>query len=131
MQIKSFIICEDIRREVGNKSSLMGILGDSLSFEGLGSNEWPKIINLSAFIQISLEDVIPSDFSLKITLEGEEVAHIKSDIEVAEGTRYLNLPITMYGFPLKSKGMLVFDLKLQRQGVILLESVNNLAISVR
>lgn len=131
MQIKSFIICEDIRREIGNKSSLMGVLGDSLIFEGVGSSEWPKLTNLAAFIQISLEDVVPSCFSVKITLEGEEVANIKSNIEVAEGTRYLNIPITMYGFPLKSAGTLVFDLKLERQGGLLLEAINTLEIRVK
>ena len=131
MKIKSFIICEDIRRELGNKSSLMGVLSDSLNFEGANANEWPKVINLAAFVQISLEDVIPSDFSIRVTLEGEEIANLKSDLEIKKDTQYLNLPITMYAFPLKSKGMLIFDLKLQRQGDILLEATNTLEVKVK
>ena len=131
MEIKAFLLCEDIRREVGNKCSLMGLLNEGLNYDGPEADVWPKSTNIAAFIRLSVgEDDSPvSDFSLVVTLDGDEVASIKSEFSVPKGTKTLNLPVTMYGFPLASAGLLTFNFKLLHQEHVLIEAETTLKIS--
>lgn len=58
MRIDSFIVCEDIRNEVGGKQSLMGVFGDSIVLEvpPAAQDQWPKALRLGIFIQMTLEE---------------------------------------------------------------------------
>ena len=59
MKLKDFIICDDIRTEIGNKFSLMGIYNDALNFtvpENL-ADSWPKMVHLGFFIRLGLQNL--------------------------------------------------------------------------
>lgn len=77
MKVLNFIICDDIRTEFGNKSSLMGIYNDSINFNITPDqkNQWPKAIRLGVYAQIKFEeDEKDSDvqsFSIEITQDGK------------------------------------------------------------
>lgn len=57
MIVDCFIVCDDIRSELGNKYSLMGIYLDSVVFQRLkGSTEvWPKALKLGFYIRLVKE----------------------------------------------------------------------------
>ena len=57
MKLKDFIICDDIRTEINNKLSLMGIYNDALNFSVPEKlvDKWPKVIHLGFFIRFDLE----------------------------------------------------------------------------
>ena len=58
MKLIDFIICDDIRTELGNKFSLMGIYEDAINFN-VSANEsgkWPKVIRIGFFIRIKTEN---------------------------------------------------------------------------
>ncbi|MBU0462101.1 MAG: hypothetical protein KKD21_00675 [Proteobacteria bacterium] len=77
MKVSNFIICDDIRIEMGNKHSLMGVYSDSINFHSVLNQkaQWPKIKSLAVFAQIEFEreEKISNihQFSIEIDYEGE------------------------------------------------------------
>jgi hypothetical protein len=54
MKIDLLILCDDIRQEAGNKSSLMGIYDDEIQFASIpGQPSWPKGMRLAFYIKFS------------------------------------------------------------------------------
>lgn len=71
MRIDSFIICEDIRNEIGGKQSLMGVFGDSIILEvpPVAKDQWPKALRLGIFVQLGLEENDQSINNLAFKIE--------------------------------------------------------------
>ena len=69
MKISNFIICDDIRYEIGNKMSLMGLYDSSIEFNVPSShNAWPQALKLGFFIKISKDSTeeTPVSFIIKM-----------------------------------------------------------------
>ena len=60
MTIINFILCDDIRSEVGNKKSLMGVYTKELLFTTTNKKDsiWPKNLNLAIMVTFSLSSAI-------------------------------------------------------------------------
>jgi len=58
MKLIDFIICDDIRIELGNKHSLMGIYEDAINFNVSAREigKWPKAMRIAFFIRIKVEN---------------------------------------------------------------------------
>ncbi|OJF76817.1 MAG: hypothetical protein BKP49_04420 [Treponema sp. CETP13] len=58
MNVESFLLCDDIRNEIGGKKSLMGVYGDNIIFEvpENAADRWPKALRLGIFIKLSMDD---------------------------------------------------------------------------
>jgi len=58
MRIGSFLLCDDIRNEVGGKPSLMGVFGEAIVLEvpAQARDQWPKALRLGIFVQMTLDD---------------------------------------------------------------------------
>ena len=58
MKLLDFIICDDIRNELGNKHSLMGIYDDSIEFQVTPDNQntWPKLLRIGIYAKVKTED---------------------------------------------------------------------------
>lgn len=58
MKVMNFIICDDIRTEVGNKHSLMGIYEDTINFNVSAKEfgKWPKTMRIGFFLKIRVEN---------------------------------------------------------------------------
>ncbi|MBU2630016.1 MAG: hypothetical protein KKE61_15470, partial [Proteobacteria bacterium] len=86
MKISNFIICDDIRMELGNKMSLMGIYPDTINFNSTinQQNKWPKSKSLALYAQIKLEgeerlsDI--SAFKIEIDYDGEIIQIAKNEL---------------------------------------------------
>ena len=59
MKLKDFIICDDIRTEINNKFSLIGVYNDALNFSAPKESidKWPKVVHLGFFIRFDLESI--------------------------------------------------------------------------
>ena len=59
MKIINFLVCEDIRTEVGNKHSLMGVYGDTIEFRvtPMNKDKWPKRVRLGFFVSMKFQKV--------------------------------------------------------------------------
>ena len=74
MKIHNFLVCDDIRNEIGNKHSLMGVYDDRIIFNVAPDKKdtWPKQMRLGFFTKIGLEDVEPNTFVFKIKYNDRE-----------------------------------------------------------
>lgn len=73
MNVESFLLCDDIRNEVGGKKSLMGVYGDTIAFEvpENAADKWPKALRLGIFIKLSLKDDAIDYDQITFTLHSE------------------------------------------------------------
>jgi hypothetical protein len=57
MKITNSIICEDIRYEMGNKVSLIGVRDSDISFRKTEKGEpiWPKFIKIGLYLNLSFK----------------------------------------------------------------------------
>lgn len=58
MKLINFIICDDIRQELGNKLSLMGVYSDSINFQSVAEKDgqWPKTKRIGIYVLIETEE---------------------------------------------------------------------------
>lgn len=58
MKLLNFIVCDDIRKELGNKHSLMGIYDESIEFQVTPDkqNTWPKSLRVGIYAKVKTED---------------------------------------------------------------------------
>jgi hypothetical protein len=58
MKLINFIICDDIRQEVGNKLSLMGVYSDSINFQSVADKDgqWPRTKRIGLYVLIETEE---------------------------------------------------------------------------
>ena len=60
MKLLNFIICDDIRNELGNKHSLMGVYDDSIEFQVTPDNQntWPKSLKVGIYAKVKTEEYV-------------------------------------------------------------------------
>jgi hypothetical protein len=58
MKVVDFLICDDIRTEIGNKHSIIGLYDDAITFNVsiAEKGKWPKIIKLGIFIKARFDN---------------------------------------------------------------------------
>lgn len=128
MNLISFIVCDDIRHEFGNKISIMGIYDDSIEFlvkPGF-ENIWPKKMRLGIYIKLGIRkgektphafclNAIQSDESIKVA-EGK-LGKIKK-----EGSDKITMSLVFGSFILK-EGKMAFKLDLLNDNNELVQSI--------
>jgi len=58
MKIVSFLVCDDIRSEMGGKHSLIGVYSNSIEFQVTPEkkDQWPRKMKMGIYVRIKLED---------------------------------------------------------------------------
>ncbi len=113
MILDTFLICDDIRTEIGNKHTLVGVYDDSIEFgtSNENSNQWPKATKIGFFIRVLLEESHPYFFTLEATLndETEKIGDGKFE-GLPEQIKKINLAMVYPNFVFKSSGEMKFTL---------------------
>jgi|SRR5260221_9872426 hypothetical protein len=79
MRVANSIFCEDIRSEIGNKISLMGVFASDILFPGPPPSQLPKF---GAVVWlISERDNVPKKFSIRILVPPNRTELAKIDAE--------------------------------------------------
>ena len=109
MIVKNILICEDIRQEVGNKFSLMGVLGSAIHIDVPPGMPKDNIIVISLACLISMENSNqendPKDFNVQISMSladkkfGNMTAKIMSTGKQID--RISHLPVPKFEFGIK------------------------------
>jgi len=130
MKIEAFLFCEDIRLELGNKFSLMGVLGDTLGFVSTEENSWPKHVNLAVFVRLAPfgGEVIPDSVILNFDLNGEAIGEVVGSFNVLNKNDVTNVPINLPRVPIKQTGNLNFHMKFLSGENTLVEEIRTLKI---
>lgn len=119
MKIVSFLVCDDIRNEMGGKHSLMGVYGNSIEFHVTpeNRNQWPKVMRMGVFASVNIGDDDRkkhiTSFSLLIDYDGKKENIAKGnfrpeDIPVSHS---LNIAIIHNNFLFKEAGDVRFSLE--------------------
>lgn len=105
MIVKNILICEDIRQEVGNKLSLMGLLGSSINIDIEQNIPKEASVMLSLACLVSIENNNPEndakDFNVQISMSlgdikfADMAARIKS---TGKMDRIAHLPVPRFEF---------------------------------
>ncbi len=134
MKIVNFLLCDDIRKELGNKISLMGVYRDSIEFlvSADKSNSWPKKKQMGFLCDFLISPEIAqiaTNFQILITYLGKESIIAKGPMSQPQEidsnlkpTRLSLLASYMYAFP--SEGRLEFKVELLDETQRVIESAS-------
>jgi len=128
MRLLDAIFCDDIRQELNNKLSLMGLYNDRMVLNINKENEimWPQPINLSALLRFSLdeEEERPGSFEFEYLLNKKNIIKINGELNISANDKsQFQLILSGIGIPLEP-GNLGFSIKLYSQRKLLLNEKN-------
>lgn len=118
MKLIDFIICDDVRTEINNKVSLIGIYNDLLNFivPEKAANTWPKGLRLGIFIRFDFEDADEQNkigkLVLESTINGEINFHAEqiADSNGQETLKRMVISAVFNHISIPSAGDMVFSL---------------------
>ncbi|ABQ27513.1 hypothetical protein [Geotalea uraniireducens] len=126
MIIKNIIIGEDIRQEIGNKLSLMGIVGDSINI-GI-PHDAPQDMQIPVMLAslITIEDNITkdtNDFAMQVTMSlGEnQFAKMAAMIGANGRPRIFHIPVPKFQFTLAETSVLTVNAKITKNDEVVSE----------
>lgn len=113
MKLIDFIICDDIRFEIGDKHTLVGLYGDINFTQKKGHKPvLPAVIKLGIFIRCMVDEksVLPDAFILKIEHEKKgEIAKLEGKLQIPKTVKYVNLA-TVNNYIIPEIGKIIFKL---------------------
>lgn len=135
MIIKNIMIGEDIRQELGNKLSLMGIIGESINIDlphDAPSDTQVQVILASL---ITIENDLSkqlSDFSIEvIMLLGEnQFAKMASKIGINGNPRIMHIPVPKFEFAVAEPSVLTINAKISKDDELMSESSYSLNVVI-
>ena len=135
MKIKDFIFCDDIRTEIGNKHSLMGVYGDDLKFASLPGRpmKWPINKPLGLFIRLIIEkDDIFDSIKMKFSMDNHtgNLPELNMKMDAAAINKpQVNIVTKIEPLPIPGPGKLTVYLSFLKQGTIL-ETLCDVSIDI-
>jgi len=122
MEVRDFIVCDDIRQEIGRKHTIVGVYDESIEFfvPRAEAGKWPKALKLGFFIRVRFEekDQLPDKFSLHVVFENSDeqlIGEGKLDIGSKTRKRNLNIVLVHNRFPLPKQSTMKFNLRFYNQ----------------
>jgi hypothetical protein len=111
MKVTDFLVAEDVRNEIGNKHSVMGVLGDSITINAPAGASAPYFVRLAFYVRMELGPTDPDAFSFefKVFSNDQDVAGLagKGNKGPTE-SGFLVLPMVVNGVPVQGEGLLRF-----------------------
>ena len=82
MKLLDLIVCDDIRPELGNKVSLMGLYSNLIIDSQEGVCQWPQQLRLGFFARCKTEhgDVQPDAFQFEFIRNGETISSVQGTV---------------------------------------------------
>jgi len=113
---ETFIICDDIRFEMGNKKSLIGIYDDRIFFnvERATRGIWPKSLKLGIYSRFIYDDanISPSSFEIIVKQSSSDRSILKGNLKYNEDkkkNRVITIAAIVNNFIFDSVGQVNFD----------------------
>ncbi|MFV3408309.1 hypothetical protein ACNH6C_06865 [Bdellovibrio bacteriovorus] len=130
ISVKNFIVCDDIREERRNKTSLMGIYGDRVNISTKLGDTNAVSLPLSFFISLSCTE-LPKN-SLNFVAEftySKPVAKAEGDI-LFHNRGVTNLALSRIPFSFTNGGLLNVSLKIFESGKEVLSHSESIKINI-
>jgi hypothetical protein len=116
VQLCDFIVCEDIRFEIGNKVTLVGIFSDEIILSAPPPKEvvWPAAIRLAVFARLRADEKrMPDRFKITVLHDGNAVGSFEGAILIVKPERAIHLTV-MNQVIMPAPGPVSFSLDLHR-----------------
>lgn len=136
MIVKNILICEDIRREVGNKLSLMGILGGSLNIDIQPDAPKEMLVAVSLAFLVCIENTNPANdpknFNVKMTMSNGDIklADMTARIESTGADRIIHLPVPRVEFGFQENAKLSIHAQIMENDTLVSEHTAILDINL-
>lgn len=121
MKLLDFIVCDDIRHEIGNKPSIMGVY-DNIIFSPPpeGDLEWPITLRLGFFIRFLKEpgDVQPEAFRVEFIRDGSVFSKVEGIIKAASDSGF-SIVLVNSAFQLIGVGPISFKIVFSKKGKVI------------
>jgi hypothetical protein len=116
MRLVDFIVCDDIRHEVGAKMSLMGVYSDEMQVHV--SPDASFALRFGVFLRFNMEkeDPRPDSVRFEIKYNKETVLLQEVQVDTKNAKKGINLAINIAQLMLKGFGELAVEVVLQFQG---------------
>jgi hypothetical protein len=108
MKITDFIFCDDARQEINQKTTLIGIYKDIITFSKSDIKNWPVVLRAALFIRLDLENDPVDEFCIEIT--NCEIEPFNSPVEIKNLKQSVGLTLYFAAFPIKNPGRVNFNL---------------------
>lgn len=130
MRFLDYIIAEDIRFELGNKLSIMGIYSEEIRLNLPDDTQWPVPFRFGIFIRLKIEesDVTPNRFVLNVDHNDNNIAQINGNIGIMASVRTISLPLVINPFPLPGYGTVRFNFEIYNNEDLLSSEIHELKI---
>ncbi len=101
MKLLDALFCDDIRVEINNKFSLMGLYNDRMVYPNTTS--FPIFSRLFAFLRFSFDKSAPtiSNFKFNYLLNQKTILELQGQIQLLAAQRFANLIIQAEGLKLE------------------------------
>lgn len=134
MKFLDAIFCDDIRQEINNKLSLMGLYNDRMVLNINKENEitWPQPINLATLLRFTLDEESekPNIFEFEYLLNKKNIIKINGELNITTNNKsQFQLILNGVGIPLEP-GNLGFSIKLYSQRKLLLSKKDESALII-
>ena len=127
MKIETFLICDDIRNEIGNKNSLIGVYDQKILFNATPetSGKWPKHLKLGIYTKINFEGLKPDNFKVKSKYNENEKKLVLTGKMAAVGENdKMNIAMVTPNFIFEGPGGMQFSFEFYSETEELLESID-------
>jgi len=125
MKLIDFIVCDDVRQEVGNKPSLMGVYTNLVLAASPDKKPpvWPFPLRLGFFIRCQIEaDEVKSDFfRIEFILNGEIFSHVEGTASIPDDTNMFSIVVVNNAFQIQGTGAIHFRIIFKKSGELIQE----------
>jgi hypothetical protein len=127
MRISDFIVCDDIRHEVGGKLSLMGVLTRDIHLQ-IPDPTAPFALRLGIFVRadVTLEEARPDTICLEIKYNAKPIDRHIIPIDPTKIVTGLSATISIAQLVLQGFGELLFVISMRQNDSVLGEPIEHL-----
>lgn len=139
MKLIDFVLCDDIRYEMGNKVSLIGVYNDTIIFgeKTVADIKWPKAMKLGLYIRslFTENETFPNKFTVDISYNGKASLSVSGAIakqSVDEKGVLITVAVVADSFPFHGVGTVNFSIKYFENDKLIVEAspAYNLKVNV-
>ena len=117
MELMDFVVCDDIRPELGNKFSLMGVYERAYVINALVTT-WPYTTRLALFIRVQFgNEPIPQQFEFRTLRRGEIRGRFPGAIPNLVAATPFSLVLNLNPFGILEPGIIDFEIAFFTNGI--------------
>jgi hypothetical protein len=125
MNLIDFIVCDDVRQELGGKPSLMGVYNNLVLNlpPGTESLTWPFPLKLAFVVRCQIEagEVKPDSFRVEFIQNGMTFTHVEGSALITENVTMFSLFVVHNAFPIAGLGPIHFRVIFRRGAELIQE----------